>query len=101
MLVSYDWPGNVRHLKNVIEQVTVFSTTPIIPVKLVEKALREKSVTIHGFKEAKQNFERQYLTQILQMVNGNVSQAARLAKRNRTEFYKLLKRHLIEPSHFK
>ncbi len=101
MLVSYDWPGNVRHLKNVIEQVMAFATTPIIPVKLVEKALREKPVTIHGFKEAKQNFERQYLTQILQMVNGNVSQAARLAQRNRTEFYKLLKRHLIEPAQFK
>ncbi len=101
MLVSYEWPGNVRHLKNVIEQVSAFSTTPIIPVKLVEKALREKPTTIQSFKEAKQEFERQYLTQLLQMVNGNVTQAARLAKRNRTEFYKLLKRHLIEPSHFK
>ncbi|MCW8929863.1 MAG: sigma 54-interacting transcriptional regulator [Gammaproteobacteria bacterium] len=101
MLISYDWPGNVRHLKNVIEHVSAFSTTPIIPVKLVEKALREKPAGIHSFKEAKQDFERQYLTQLLHMVNGNVTQAARLAKRNRTEFYKLLKRHLIEPSHFK
>ncbi len=101
MLVSYDWPGNVRHLKNVIEQVSAFSTTPIIPVKLIEKALREKPANFHSFKEAKNDFERQYLTQLLQMVNGNVTQAARLAKRNRTEFYKLLKRHLIDPSHFK
>ncbi len=101
MLMSYDWPGNVRHLKNVIEQVSAFSTTPIIPVKLVEKALREKPASIHSFKEAKQDFERQYLTQLLHMVNGNVAQAARLAKRNRTEFYKLLKRHLIEPANFK
>lgn len=101
MLVSYDWPGNVRHLKNVIEQVSAFSTTPLIPVKLVEKALREKPANFHSFKEAKQDFERHYLTQLLQMVSGNVTQAARLAKRNRTEFYKLLKRHLIEPSQFK
>lgn len=101
MLVSYDWPGNIRHLKNVIEQVSAFATTPIIPVKLIEKALREKPAKLHSFKEAKNDFERQYLTQLLQMVNGNVTQAARLAKRNRTEFYKLLKRHLIDPSHFK
>ncbi len=101
MLVSYDWPGNIRHLQNVIEQVSAFATTPIIPVKLIEKALHEKPAKFHSFKEAKNDFERQYLTQLLQMVNGNVTQAARLAKRNRTEFYKLLKRHLIEPSHFK
>lgn len=101
LLVSYDWPGNVRHLKNVIEQVTALSTTPIIPVKLVEKALQEKQASIPSFKEAKKTFERKYLMQLLQLVNGNVSQAARLAQRNRTEFYKLLKRNLIEPAQFK
>lgn len=101
LLVSYDWPGNVRHLKNVIEQVTALSTTPIIPAKLVEKALQEKQASIPSFKEAKKTFERKYLMQLLQLVNGNVSQAARLAQRNRTEFYKLLKRNLIEPGQFK
>lgn len=100
-LVQYDWPGNVRQLQNVVEQLTALSSTPIIPVKQVEKALKEKSALLPGFQEAREQFEREYLVELLQRVNGNVSQAARLAKRNRTEFYKLLKRHHLEPARFK
>jgi len=100
-LVQYDWPGNVRQLQNVVEQLTALSSTPIIPVKQVEKALKEKAALLPGFQEAREQFEREYLVELLQRVNGNVSQAARLAKRNRTEFYKLLKRHHLEPARFK
>ena len=100
-LVQYDWPGNVRQLQNVVEQMTALSPTPIIPVKLVEKALKEKTALLPGFQEAREQFEREYLVELLRRVNGNVSQAARLAKRNRTEFYKLLKRHHLEPARFK
>ena len=46
-------------------------------------------------------FTRGYLTQLLQITKGNVSQAARLAKRNRTDFYALLGRHQLEPAAFK
>ncbi|MCW8847984.1 MAG: sigma 54-interacting transcriptional regulator [Sedimenticola sp.] len=100
-LVQYDWPGNVRQLQNVIEQLTALSSTPIIPVKQVEKALKEKSAMVPGFQEAREHFEREYLMELLRRVSGNVSQAAKLAKRNRTEFYKLLKRHHLEPARFK
>ncbi len=100
-LVQYDWPGNVRQLQNVVEQLTALSTTPIIPVQQVEKALKEKAALLPGFQEAREQFEREYLVELLQRVNGNVSQAARLAKRNRTEFYKLLKRHHLDPARFK
>jgi two-component system response regulator GlrR len=41
------------------------------------------------------------LVQILQITGGNVSQAARLARRNRTDFYKLLDRHQLVPAEFK
>lgn len=100
-LVSYDWPGNVRQLHNVVEQVMALATTPIIPLTLVETALRDRPAQVPSLVEARQQFERNYLTQILQLTDGNVSQAARLAKRNRTEFYKLLKRHYLEPATFK
>ncbi len=100
-LVQYDWPGNVRQLQNVVEQLTALSSTPIIPLKQVEKALKEKALLMPGFQEAREQFEREYLTGLLQRVNGNVSHAAKLAKRNRTEFYKLLKRHHLEPAQFK
>ena len=101
LLVAYKWPGNVRQLKNVIEHVCTFATTPIIPVSLVEKALQEKQITLLSFNDAKKNFERDYLVKLLQLTNGSVTKAAKLAKRNRTEFYRLLDRHELKPSQFK
>lgn len=101
LLVAYQWPGNVRQLKNVIEHVCTFATTPLIPVGLVEKALQEKQKTLLSFTDAKKNFEREYLVKILQLANGNVTEAARLAKRNRTEFYRLLDRHELKAAQFK
>jgi two-component system response regulator GlrR len=101
LLVAYQWPGNVRQLKNVIEHVCTFATTPLIPVSLVEKALQEKQKSLLSFNDAKKNFERDYLIKLLQVANGNVTEAARLAKRNRTEFYRLLDRHALKASQFK
>ena len=101
LLVTSDWPGNVRQLKNVIEHVCTFATTPLIPASLVEKALQEKQKSLQGFNEAKKNFERDYLIKLLQLTNGNVTDAARMAKRNRTEFYRLLDRHTLKVAQFK
>jgi two-component system response regulator GlrR len=101
LLVGAPWPGNIRQLLNVVEQVAVLTTTPIIPGSLVQKALKNPSQKILSYAEAKSRFERQYLCQLLQITSGKVSQAARLAKRNRTEFYRLLSRHNIEPAFFK
>lgn len=101
LLVSASLPGNVRQLLNIVEQTFALTTTPIISAMLVRKALRDKPGEILAFADAKRRFEQEYLVQLLQITNGNVSRAARLAKRNRTEFYKLLHRHQIEPSLFK
>lgn len=101
LLLGYEWPGNIRELKNVIDQVCAFATTPLIPASLVEKALQQKSLSMPTFNEARKNFEREYLIQLLKLVGGNVSQAARIAKRNRTEFYRLLSRHMLKPASFK
>jgi two-component system, NtrC family, response regulator GlrR len=101
VLVRAPWPGNVRQLYNVMEQAVALSTTPIIPAALVHKAIREKPLEIPPLVEARNNFEREYLIKLLQTTNGNVSQAARLARRNRTDFYKLLHRHHLDPGLFK
>ena len=101
ILLAYDWPGNVRQLQNVVEHVSALATTPIVPANLVERVLQEKNSTLQGLKEAKSQFEKEYLIKLLRSVDGNVSQAARLAKRNRTEFYKLLDRHQLKPATFK
>jgi two-component system response regulator GlrR len=101
LLVSASWPGNVRQLLNVVEQTVALSTTPIVSTTLVQKALRSEPGEILSFVDARTSFEREYLVQLLQISQGNVTQAARLAKRNRTEFYKLLRRHHLEPGLFK
>ncbi|MGA2366482.1 MAG: hypothetical protein ABSG12_13435 [Steroidobacteraceae bacterium] len=61
----------------------------------------DTTVELPSFDEARSQFIRSYLSQILQITGGNVSQAAKLAKRNRTDFYKLLQRYVLVPSDFK
>ena len=101
MLVSAPWPGNVRQLLNVIEQAVALSATAVIPDSLIRQALNAKESELTPLDEARKAFERDYLVRILKITGGNVSKAARLAGRNRTEFYRLLERHALEPSVFK
>jgi two-component system response regulator GlrR len=101
VLVSADWPGNVRQLENVVRQNVALATSPIISAELVQSALGGGPTRLPSFDEARDEFTRNYLSQILQITGGNVSQAARLAKRNRTDFYKLLARHQLTPEDFK
>ncbi|MBU6460623.1 MAG: sigma 54-interacting transcriptional regulator [Proteobacteria bacterium] len=101
MLVRADWPGNIRQLLNVTEQAVALCTTDIIPIKLIQDAIRKQAADLASFDEARRRFERTYLAQLLKITGGNVAQAARIAHRNRTEFYKLLQRHQLEPAQFK
>jgi len=101
LLVAAPWPGNVRQLLNLLEQALALATTSMIPASLVQNALKEDDAALIPFEEARKTFERDYLVRLLKITGGNVTQAAQLAKRNRTEFYKLLQRHKLEPSMFK
>ena len=100
-LTTASWPGNVRQLFNVVEQVCALSSSPLVPLALVQRALRVPSVEVLTYAEAKQRFEREYLVGLLKLTDGNVADAARLADRNRTEFYRLLQKHELTPGHFK
>ncbi|HTO47479.1 MAG TPA: sigma 54-interacting transcriptional regulator [Burkholderiales bacterium] len=101
LLIAAPWPGNVRQLANAVEQAVALATSPIVPAALVAAALKSEPVGLTPLDEAKRAFERDYLVRILRLTRGNVSQAARLAQRNRTEFYKLLERHQLQPGMFK
>ncbi len=101
LLVAAAWPGNVRQLYNVIEQSVALTTTPRIPANLVQQAIQREQTEFASFEQARRKFERDYLAQLLKITDGNVTQASRLAKRNRTEFYKLLQRHQLDPRLFK
>ncbi|MBE7422690.1 MAG: sigma 54-interacting transcriptional regulator [Zoogloeaceae bacterium] len=100
-LLKAPWPGNVRQLFNVVEKCVALSTTPIVPLALIERALNRPGDDMASFDEARRDFERDYLVQLLKMTSGNVTNAARIAKRNRSDFYTLLNRHRIDPGHFK
>ena len=101
VLVEAPWPGNIRQLYNVVENAVALSTSPLITEDLLFDALKQHQKKILPLAEARRQFEQQYLIQLLQTTRGNVSQAAKMANRNRTDFYKLLSRHHIVPALYK
>lgn len=101
LLASAPWPGNVRQLHNVVEQACALATTPLVPVALVQRALRSPGVEVLSYAEARERFEREYLVGLLKLTDGVVADAARLAQRNRTEFYRLLQKHALVPGRFR
>ncbi|MCK5339677.1 MAG: sigma 54-interacting transcriptional regulator, partial [Desulfobulbaceae bacterium] len=100
-LLTAPWPGNVRQLQNSVEHAVALTTTPLISADLLRSTIQEDTGKVPSFSEARKKFEQEYLVNLLMMTKGNVSQAARIAKRNRTDFYKLLQRNHIVPALFK
>ncbi|MEM1145235.1 MAG: sigma 54-interacting transcriptional regulator [Pseudomonadota bacterium] len=100
-LLSADWPGNVRQLANVVQQCVVMGRSRVIPENLVVRALKGRQSRFAPLAEARDRFEFEYISRLLHTTEGNVAQAARLAQRNRSEFYKLLKKHHLDPAHYR
>jgi two-component system response regulator GlrR len=102
LLMVGDWPGNVRQLQTLIQHAASLATGPVISAELVQRALGTGTAPqVSTFDEARDEFMRNYLVQLLQITRGNVTQAAKLAGRNRTDFYKLLARHGLQSEEFK
>jgi two-component system response regulator GlrR len=101
LMIQAPWPGNVRQLQNVVQRTAALSTTPIITETLVGEALTVADQYLPSLSQARQQFEHDYLVKVLRLTSGSVAEAALLAQRNRTDFYKLLKRHKINPESFK
>jgi len=103
-LLSYDWPGNVREVANVIERAVVLASDRILTPDLLLLGRQEPQspqTSLLPFKQARAEFERSYLVQVLTATRGNVSRAAGLAGRYRAEFYKMLRKHAVDPQLFK
>lgn len=99
-LMSYDWPGNIRQLNNIVEQLAALAPAAIIGEAQVTAALPQSTIQtqeIPPLAEARKNFEREYLEQVLLQTQGNVTDAARQAGRNRSDFHKLIKKHQLNP----
>ena len=89
------------YLHNVVEQCCALTTAPLITPALVQRALRVPALEALSYADAKHRFERNYLVQLLKLTDGNVADAARIAERNRTEFYRLLQKHQLAPEMFR
>ena len=100
-LCQTQWPGNIRQLVNVVEQCVALTQSPVINLTLVNQALIHNSDYFLGLNEAKEAFERNYITRVLKMTDGVVSKAAELSGRNRTDFYKLIKKHHLNVDEYK
>ncbi|WP_206483442.1 sigma 54-interacting transcriptional regulator [Thalassotalea sp. G2M2-11] len=101
LLISAPWPGNIRQLQNIVEQSIALSSETMINEAQIRNALRDKTAQLPSFQEARDHFERDYLAKLLNITAGNVSQAAKIAQRNRTEFYKLLNKHHLSAEAFR
>ncbi|MCF6437238.1 sigma-54 dependent transcriptional regulator [Pseudoalteromonas sp. MMG022] len=95
-LLNYHWPGNVRQLNNIIEHAVALSSGKLITADIIENAIPELGqASFKGLNDAKKQFEYDYIQKVLSLCQGNVAEAAKLAQRNRSDFYKLLKKHQI------
>jgi two-component system response regulator GlrR len=101
LLATTDWPGNVRQLFELVKRNVALSHGNVMTKEFVEKSLGGDPSTMPSYDEAREKFSRDYLAENLQRTAGNVTQAARLAKRTRTDFYKLLARYRLHPNDFK
>jgi len=101
LLATTDWPGNVRQLFDAVKQNVKLSHGKIMTREFVQQSLNERPAKIPTYAEARDQFSREYLAENLQRTSGNVTQAARLAKRSRTDFYKLLARYRLQPEDYK
>jgi len=100
-LLRYDWPGNVRELKNVIEYAMAMTTRSVIEEDLILPSLSTEEGQIVPLKEAREEFERSYIVNLLRYTRGNVSNAADLSGKYRADLYNLLKKYDIRPADFK
>ena len=100
-LMAYDWPGNVRELENCVESAVAMTNKKVISEDLVLQGKASSPTGPMAFKDAKTEFERQYLIHLMEITEGNVSQAAKLAGKYRADLYELLKKHDINPEKFR
>ncbi|MBI3809296.1 MAG: sigma-54-dependent Fis family transcriptional regulator [Nitrospirae bacterium] len=97
-LMLYRWPGNVRELENTVEKAVVFSAQDMITADLLPAVSQSAENHVKPLTEAREDFEREYLKEVLQLAGGNISRAAQIAGRYRADFYKLLKKHGLHPT---
>jgi transcriptional regulator with PAS, ATPase and Fis domain len=109
-LSAYDWPGNIRELKNFVHRLVLVSNLDVVHAGDLPAAFQmsDRATPLDGplpFGERKrmvvEQFERQYFHQLLEQAGGNVSRAARTARMGRRYLIDRLKLYGLEPREFR
>jgi DNA-binding NtrC family response regulator len=103
-LMAHDWPGNVRELENIIQRAIVLSGKKTIEERAVDLPIAASASCGHSFKAQKarlvHDFESRYLQDLLAKCNGDISEAAKAAEKERRTFFELLRKHnLLHVAH--
>jgi two-component system response regulator GlrR len=98
-LLAEPWPGNVRELSERIRQAVLLAGDGAISAEAL--LLAGDPDEVPSFKEAKRAFETRYVVGLLRRCGGNISRAARLAKKDRKDFYDVIRRTGVNPSEFR
>ncbi|MDT3693440.1 MAG: sigma-54 dependent transcriptional regulator [Mucispirillum sp.] len=106
IFINYEWPGNVRQLKNIVERMVVLSEDNVLDVKDAPNILlsgvseMEQHVVDTSYspslKEARDEFEKTFILKALQSTNWNVTQTARILDMERTYLYRKIKAYDLE-----
>jgi two-component system response regulator GlrR len=100
-LISYPWPGNIRELENTIECAVAMTKRDIITQDFILPSQESNPEGLISFKDAKENFEKNYLIQLFELTRGNVSKAAKLAGKYRADVYELIKKYNLKITDFR
>ncbi len=101
-LLQQNWPGNVRELENRVEQAVVMARGTLLASQdffFFHKEEAQQSFL--SFRQAKDVFEKEYVTHVLKVTGGHVTNAAKLAGKQRADFYNLMKKHRIQREDFR
>ncbi|MAJ61448.1 MAG: hypothetical protein CBC48_16750 [bacterium TMED88] len=98
-LVEESWTGNIRELRERIRQALVLAGSGSISAEAL--MLASEGEEVPSFKEAKRAFETRYVESLLRRCSGNISRAARLAKKDRKDFYDVIRRTGVDPTQFR
>ncbi|WP_020676672.1 sigma-54-dependent transcriptional regulator [Geopsychrobacter electrodiphilus] len=106
-LVSYNWPGNIRELKNLIERMVIMTPEPVIEYEHLPESIKNTSdisdaemtlgnISISSYREAKEIFEKQFLKQKLEENNWNISRTAEEIGLERSNLHRKIKAYLLD-----
>ncbi|HOJ50296.1 MAG TPA: sigma-54 dependent transcriptional regulator [Spirochaetota bacterium] len=110
LFIKYNWPGNVREMENVIERAVLLTKTSVIQINdLPEDITASKkndeyfssNDIIISYKRAKEIFEKEYITRLLEYTRGNIKKASEISGKHRTDLYDMLKKYEISIDNFR